>query len=168
MTSTKGSDHFPTQQELNDMAGRLVADQTTITLATATGDEAWAAPVYYVYVKSGFYFLSSPNSRHIKEGLHSGQASATIYANASTWTEIKGLQMSGCIESVNRKFDAIQVLREYLKKYPFTRDFFKTDVSPDLNMLTKRFGVRLYRFIPALIYYLDNRIQFAYRAEVQL
>ena len=168
MARTNDSGQIPTQQELKDLAGRLVAGQTTMTLATAAGDDAWAAPVYYVYVKSAFYFLSSPTSRHIKEALHSGQASATIYANASTWTEIRGLQMSGCIQTADSKFDAIQVLREYLKKYPFTKDFFKRKVSLDLKMLSDRFGVKLYRFVPTLVYYLDNQIKFAFRAEVQL
>ncbi|MBT8373162.1 MAG: hypothetical protein HKO68_04925 [Desulfobacterales bacterium] len=167
MARTNDSDHFPTQQELKELAGRLVAGQTTMTLATAKGDEAWAAPVYYVYVKSAFYFLSSPSSRHIKETLHSGQASATLYASASTWTEIRGLQMTGCIRAADGKFEAMQVLREYLKKYPFTKDFFKKNVAPDLKMLSERFGVKLYKFIPTLVYYLDNQIQFAFRAEVQ-
>ena len=168
MTRTNDSDQGPTQQELRDLADRLIAGQTTMTIATAADDKAWAAPVYYVYVKSAFYFLSSPNSRHIKEALQSGQASAAIYVNASTWTEIKGLQMSGGIQAADRKFNAIQILRAYLKKYPFTKDFFKENVSLDLKMLSERFGVKLYKFTPTLVYYLDNQIQFAFRAEVQL
>ena len=168
MTRTNDSDQGPTHQELRDLADHLIAGQTTMTIATAADDKAWAAPVYYVYVKSAFYFLSSPNSRHIKEALQSGQASAAIYVNASTWTEIKGLQMSGCIQAADRKFNAIQILRAYLKKYPFTKDFFKENVSLDLKMLSERFGVKLYKFTPTLVYYLDNQIQFAFRAEVQL
>ena len=168
MTRTNDSEQIPTKQELKDLAARLVAEQTTMTLATAADDKAWAAPVYYVFVKSAFYFLSSPNSRHIIEALQSGQASAAIYANASTWTEIKGLQMSGCIQAADRKFDAIKIMREYLKKYPFTKDFFKENVSIDIKLLSERFGVKLYKFTPTLVYYLDNQIQFAFRAEVQL
>jgi hypothetical protein len=60
------------------------------------------------------------------------------------------------------------VLRAYLKKYPFTTDFFKEKVPLDLDTFAERFGVKLYGFIPALVYYLDNRIRFAFREEVTL
>jgi len=168
MDRPNDSDHSPTERELTGLARRLVDAQTTMTLATAKGDEAWAAPVYYVFVRSAFYFLSSPTSRHIKEALQSSQASATIYTFASTWKEIRGLQMNGCIQPVNSGLEAIQVLRAYLKKYPFTKDFFKKNAALDLETLTERFGVKLYKFFPTLVYYLDNRIRFAFRVQVKL
>ena len=62
-------DKTPNGRELTEMARQLVAEQNTLTLATAENDTAWAAPVYYVFVKSTFYFLSSPDSRHITEAL---------------------------------------------------------------------------------------------------
>ena len=158
----------PPLQELNELARRLVAEQNTLTLATAEGDTAWAAPVYYVFLKSSFYFLSSPNSRHITEALKSSRASASMHATASTWEEIRGLQMAGRIRVVNPGLDAIQVLRAYLKKYPFTKEFFKENISLDLDTFAQRFGVKLYRFIPTLVYYLDNQIRFAFREEVTL
>ncbi len=150
------------------MARRLVAEQNTLTLATAEGGEAWAAPVYYVYQKSTFYFLSSPTSRHITEALRNDQASAAIHAAASTWKEIRGLQMTGRIRAVKPGLEAVQVLRAYLKKYPFTTDLFKDSNLPDLDSFAERFGVKLYGFIPSLVYYLDNQIRFAFREEVSL
>ena len=168
MARTKNSEHALTDRELKDMALRLVEEETTMTLATAKRDEAWAAPVYYVFVKSAFYFLSDPTSRHIKEALQSGQAASAIYASATTWKEIRGLQMSGRVQVVNTGILAVQVLREYLKKYPFTKEFFKKKTVPDLEAFSERFGVRLYGFIPTLTYYLNNQIRFAFRAEVKL
>ena len=150
------------------MARRLVDAQTTLTLATAEGDTAWAAPVYYVFVKSTFYFLSGPSSRHITEALRNGQASGAVHAAASTWKEIRGLQMTGRVRAVNPGLKAVQVLRAYLKKYPFTTNFFKENVSLDLDTFAERFGVKLYGFIPSLVYYLDNQIRFAFREEVTL
>jgi uncharacterized protein YhbP (UPF0306 family) len=139
-----------------------------MTLATARNDVAWAAPVYYVFVNSGFYFLSDPQSRHIQEAHQSGQTSAAIHAFASTWKEIRGVQMSGRIEPVNNSVEALQVLKEYLKKYPFTREFFGKDASLNLRSFGDRFGVKLYKFVPGLIYYLDNHICFAFREKVKL
>jgi uncharacterized protein YhbP (UPF0306 family) len=168
MPKTSDSNKPPTSRELTAMARRLVGAQNTLTLATAEGDTAWAAPVYYVSVKSTFYFLSSPNSRHITEALRNGQASGAVHAAASTWKEIKGLQMTGRIRAVKPGLEAVQVLRAYLKKYPFTTNFFKENVSLDLDTFAERFGVKLYGFIPSLVYYLDNQIRFAFREEVTL
>ena len=139
-----------------------------MTLATTAEDEAWAAPVYYVFFRSAFYFLSSPESRHIREALEKGRASSAIYASGSTWQEIRGLQMTGSVHPVSGGIEAFQGLREYLKKFPFTKDFFKNDTPLDPKRFWERFGVKLYRFRPSLVYYLDNRIRFAFREEVTL
>jgi uncharacterized protein YhbP (UPF0306 family) len=162
------SRHIPTPQELSGLAGRLIAEQTTMTLATASKDVAWAAPVYYVFHKAGFYFLSDPKSRHIEQALQSGQTASSIHAPASTWKQIRGLQMAGTIEQVYGGLEALQAMKEYLKKYPFTREFFGKNASLDLTSFGERFGVKLYKFVPALIYYLDNQIRFAFREVVRL
>ena len=168
MSPPQDPKHTPTGQELTELAGRLVAEQTTMTLATARKDVAWAAAVYYVFFKSAFYFLSDPKSRHIQEALQSGQTSSAIHASAATWKEIQGLQMTGGIEPVEGGLEALQVLKEYLKKYPFTKEFFGKNASLDLNNFGERFGVKLYKFVPALVYYLDNQICFAFREVVKL
>ena len=150
------------------MARQLIAEQTTLTLATAQGDTAWAAPVYYVFLNATFYFLSRPDSRHIQEALGNDQASAAVHVPAATWQEIKGLQMAGRIRAVKPGMEAVRVLKAYLNKYPFTTDFFKESTSLDLQSFTDRFGVRLYGFTPTLVYYLDNQIKFAFRQEVSI
>ncbi len=58
--------------------------------------------------------------------------------------------MAGRIRVVNPGLDAIQVLRAYLKKYPFTQEFFKENISLDLDTFAQRFGVKLYRLSPLL------------------
>jgi uncharacterized protein YhbP (UPF0306 family) len=161
-------DKTPKGRDLTEMARQLIAEQNTLTLATAKNETAWAAPLYYVFVKSTFYFLSGPDSRHITEALRAGQASAAVHAAASTWKEIRGLQMTGEIRAVKPGLEAVQVLRAYLKKYPFTTEFFKEGVPLDLDTFAKRFGVKLYGFVPSLVYYLDNQIRFAFREEVML
>ncbi len=158
----------PDGQALKRLAVDLIEEQSTMTMATAKGEVAWSAPVYYVFFKSCFYFFSDPTSRHIQESLAGGQASCSIYANASTWQEIRGIQMSGHVETVAPRLGAIEVIRAYLKKFPFTKDFFKPDQAMDLEAFVKRFKVKLYRFKPTLVYYLDNSIRFGFREEVVL
>jgi uncharacterized protein YhbP (UPF0306 family) len=155
-------------QELMRLTVDLIDEQSTMTLATAKGDVAWSAPIYYVFFKSCFYFFSDPTSRHIQESLASGQASCSIYANASTWQGIRGIQMSGQIETVPARLGTIEVIRAYLKKFPFTKDFFKPGQAMNLEAFAKRFKVKLYRFKPSLVYYLDNGIRFGFREKVLL
>jgi uncharacterized protein YhbP (UPF0306 family) len=168
MARSRDSNSIPNETELSALAGHLAAEQTTMTLATARSDTAWAAPVYYVFFKSAFYFLSSPDSRHITEAFETQQASSAVHASGASWQEIRGLQMSGIIQPVEGRLEAFQVLRVYLKRFPFTKDFFNKSTSMDLKSFWNRFGVKLYRFKPSKAYYLDNRIRFAFRAEVKI
>ena len=160
---------IPTDQELQQLAENLINEQSTMTLATAKLEVAWAAPVYYVLFKSCFYFFSDPDSRHIRESLESCQASSAIfYATASTWQEIRGIQMSGSIETVPASLKALDALRAYLKKFTFTKEFFKPGQELNFTAFTKRFRVKFYRFKPTLTYYLDNGIRFGFREQIVL
>lgn len=156
------------KDECRTRAEVLVKEQSTMTLATSGGDEAWAAPVYYTFRKSSFYFFSDPSSRHILESLKSGQASAAIYADSTSWEGIRGIQMSGKIAPVPVGLEAVDAIRGYLKKFSFTKEFFQGGQAIDLEAFTKRFRVKLYRLSPKLLYYMDNSIRFGFREELQL
>ncbi|MBW1997652.1 MAG: pyridoxamine 5'-phosphate oxidase family protein [Deltaproteobacteria bacterium] len=160
--------HIPGEDELRRLALKLILEQTTMTLATAHEDIAWSAPVYYVNRDFNFYFFSDPESRHIKESMRTGHASASIYAPASSWRDIRGIQMSGSVKALSPGFEAVNILRIYLKKYPFTEEFFDSGQKIDLGALLKRFRVRLYNFNPDLLYYMDNSIRFGFRGRIGL
>ena len=66
------------EREITRLALALACEQNTMTLATACDNSAWAAPVYYVFDKTAFFFFSDPDSRHIREALAGGQAAAAI------------------------------------------------------------------------------------------
>ena len=154
--------------EVRRLAEALISQQSTMTLATAKDSVAWAAPVYYVFFRAAFYFFSDPKSRHILESTESEKASAAIYPSVFEWREIRGIQMSGTIRQVPAGLEAIQAIRAYLKKFPFTKEFFDSDQTLNLETFIKRFRVKLYKFTPTLVYYLDNRIRFGFRAETKL
>lgn len=155
-------------QDVNRLARELIDEQSTMTLATARENTAWAAPVYYVFYKSAFFFFSDPASRHIAEALESRQASAAIYPYADSWQGIKGIQMSGTIRQLSPGFTAVQAIRAYTRKFPFTTDFFEPGQAMNLENFIKRFKVRFYRLDPDIIYYLDNSIKFGFREAVEL
>jgi uncharacterized protein len=156
------------EQELVRRAEKLFRDQFTMTLATAHGEEPWAAPVYYIYHKKCQYFFSAPQSRHVEEALASGRASAAIFVDSNSWQEICGLQMTGSIDLVNPGLEALAVLAAYVRKYPLVKDLFTFETKMDLGMFQQKFSVRLYRFTPQLVYYVDNGIKFGFRQQVKL
>ena len=158
----------PSQEELRNLAEELIREQNTMTLSTAVKDVAWAAPVYYTNLAFTFYFFSDPASRHIQEGLTSHQVAAAIFHQSSTWKEIRGIQMSGALHPLSPGIESVKALRAYLKKFSFTVEFFGTGEKLDLDGFAKRFRVRLYRFRPDLLYYMDNRIRFSFRERLVL
>lgn len=163
-----GTAEVPNGGELRRLALDLISGASTMTLATGGLNTVWAAPVYYVYQNDGFFFFSKPDSRHIQEALAAGVAAAAIHAHADSWQFIRGLQMSGVIHKCQIGLTAINAVQAYLKKFPFTREFFKDDRQMDLNGFVARFKVSLYQFTPTLVYYQDNQIKFGFREEISL
>jgi len=154
-------------ENLHALAMELIDSQSTMSLATSADGKAWAAPVYYVFHDHEFFFFSSPDSRHIREALESGQASAAIYPFVSSWRDIRGIQMSGRVRKLGPGLKAVRAVRAYIAKYPFTREFFDPGEDLDLEGFGKRFRVRFYGFRPELVYYMDNRIKFSFREEIR-
>lgn len=168
MKLIKAAKETPNDEKVRSSAKELINGQSAMTVATGRGNVAWAAPVYYVLRKSDFYFFSNPKSRHIIEAIESKQASVAIHAFASTWKEIRGIQMSGRVQAVRTGMEAIQAIRAYLRKFSFAKEFFKDSESLDLRSFGNTFGVRLYNFRPDLIYYTDNQIHFGFRSEISI
>jgi uncharacterized protein YhbP (UPF0306 family) len=155
-------------KKLNKTALDLIRRQSTMALATAGDQQAWVAPVYYVFHSGAFYFFSAPQSRHIQESLDNHLAAATIYPHADTWKGIRGIQMSGRIRPAGTGVTTLKALRAYIAKYPFTREFFDPGQTMDLENFSKRFKVKFYRLEPEVVYYLDNQIEFGFREEINL
>jgi len=168
MTNDKLTIPVPNEQEIRKLAEELIAGQHTVTLATAIHDIPWAAPVYFVNLGFTFYFFSDPGSRHIQESLETKHAAGAIFHQASTWKEIRGIQMTGEITQLSPGWEALKAVRAYLQKFPFTEGFFDRHQELDLEAFANRFRVRLYRFQPTLLYYMDNRIRFSFREKVAL
>jgi uncharacterized protein YhbP (UPF0306 family) len=137
-----------------------------MTIATASENNAWAAPVYYVNIGFCFYFFSNPESRHIKETLSSGQAACTIHAERSSWEELCGLQMAGRVTEVKPASEASTAIRMYVSKFPLIRSFFSSVKNLNLNSFLNKFHAKLYCFQPESTYYMDNSIEFGHRKEI--
>jgi uncharacterized protein YhbP (UPF0306 family) len=72
----------------------LISHVRVMTLATAKESRPWSAPVYYLFKDKKFYFFSSPDSRHIRDG-NNQACSASIFRTHASVEKLEGLQMSG-------------------------------------------------------------------------
>jgi hypothetical protein len=157
--------------ELGDLykaALDLIHGASTLTLATAGNEGPWSAPVYYVYSNNGFYFFSSPQSRHIIEAMQSDQAAASLFDPADAWQAIRGIQMSGKVDRAQSIALSLKIIALYLKRFPFTREFFHDAPHPNADDFYRRFKARLFVFVPEKIYYMDNRMGFGVRKQIEL
>ena len=168
MNQKKKQGHPLKPEQVAKRAVDLINSQNTMTLATADGESAWAAPVYYVYDGGAFYFFSDPESRHIQEGLSDSESSAAIHAPSIEWRDICGIQMSGKIKRVPLGREAATAFGAYLKKYPFCKEFFSPGSVLNLETFSGQFKAKLYKFTPQQVFYQDNRLQFGHREAVEL
>ena len=146
----------------------LVEEAVVMTLAVSTDDGPWAAPVYYVFLPAdaGFYFFSSPESRHVTAGLETGGCSAAIFRPADGWKDICGLQMRGQLTPAT-KVNTVRAFARYLKKFPFSRDLLPGG-SAGLEAFRDRLGVGFFCFRADHIEWTDNRVHFGYRRRLTL
>ena len=155
-----------TSAEWRRLALRLIREASTLTLATADRTGPWSAPVYYLFRDDRFYFFSSPQSRHIQLAQATGRAAASLYHEADSWQAIRGIQMTGRLEIVRSTSVALGVIAAYLRRFPFTGEFFPDHSNPDLEAFFSRFKTRLYVFVPSNLFYTDNRFGFATRQPI--
>ncbi|MBI5063075.1 MAG: pyridoxamine 5'-phosphate oxidase family protein [Desulfatitalea sp.] len=172
---TDGASHESKVQGLSaDEAGHraqvqaLIAERRTMVLSTCGADAPWAAPVYYVYRAPGFYFFSSPRSRHIQQGLSNRLTAAAIFADSAQWEDIQGIQMAGVLQEVTRLFEQAGVVGRFLWKFPFARPFLQSGSQEAGNPPKLVDKVRLYRFVPHEIHFTNNRSGFGQRIAVTL
>ena len=142
----------------------LIRNQRTMVLATCRDNAPWAAPVYYLFHKGGFYFFSSPRAVHIEQSLEPGKSAAAIFADNDNWKHISGLQMKGRIEPVQSATRKVSLTTRYILKFPFSKNFLHSGGAQAVPHLEGR--VLLYGFMPDSAFVVDNRRSFGRRLAV--
>jgi uncharacterized protein YhbP (UPF0306 family) len=137
----------------------LLADRTTLTLASAGENGPWAADVYFVRVGTGLYFHSSPESRHSREFQADPRAAGTVHADAKGWRDIRGLQLEGTVTEVESKAEKARAVAAYLLKFPFAAEVFARK-----GLAGK---VRIYKLTPSLVLLIANSEKFGERIEIR-
>ena len=98
----------------------FLKSQTLITLATSAGNVPYCANCFYSFEPSNKFLVikSSPDSRHIREGLSNNKVAGAIIPSNLQLGQIIGLQFQGILsEPDGEKLKAAK--NSYYKKFPF-------------------------------------------------
>jgi len=136
---------------IQDACLELIHDTRVMTLSTRDDGGSWAAPVYYLFRDSSFYFFSNPGARHILEG-EGRTGAASIFKDSAQFSQLRGIQMSGRIDRCPKGKQSAAVALDYLRKYGI-----QAGPGNILTFFKTRFNASMYRFIPEKTYYMDNR-----------
>jgi hypothetical protein len=148
-------------ERINHRAKAFIDQNHILNLAVSQGDDVWAAPVFYIFYKTCFYFFSNETSRHILFSKSSGTAAASIHSNPFHQKDIKGLQLKGCIQKAGNTLVSAKAFALYLKKFSFPRDY------TDPGVFGKAYNASWFVFIPELIIFMDNSIRFGYKTTIE-
>lgn len=144
--------------------GHLVQRLKVMTLATSSDQGSWSAPVYYVYRNRGFYFFSSPNSRHICDALQpNALCGVSLFADTTAIDRLRGIQMQGVVESVSMTPETVAAAGAYVKKFGI-----QVGGENVLTFIKGRFRAQFYRFVARQSLYMDNNVGFGSRKSVTL
>jgi uncharacterized protein YhbP (UPF0306 family) len=137
----------------------LLHDQTTLVLASCSGEPIpRSTPLFFIADEAlNLYWYSSRSSLHSGNCAMQPEASISIYADARTWQQIRGVQMQGRVSIVSDRILRKSITAQYIDRFALGNLF--------------SFAIRrssLYRFTPHWLRYLDNAKRFGYKFELDL
>lgn len=135
----------------------FLSEQTTLSLATAgEGGEPCMAPLFYIVDEEFILcWLSSESSLHSLNLERTPRAAATVYRDAASWKEIRGVQMHGSARKVTEPERRAALVDAYCRRFRLGRVF--------------RLAIRqsvLYAFQPEFLRYIDNARGFGFKFEL--
>jgi len=134
-----------------------------MSLATFGSDGPWAAAVFYVRTSDSLCFLSSPSSRHCRNLARDPRCAATIQADVSDWTKIRGVQLEGRAIEITGE-DESRARQHYGEKFPVVGRLACAPAAI-VQALAK---VRWYRLQAERLFFIDNSLGFGHREQVDL
>ena len=119
--------------------------------------------MFYARAGDSLYFLSSPSSRHCRNLAQDPRCAATIQADVSDWTKIKGVQLEGRATEITGE-DESRARQRYGEKFPVVGRLASAPAAI-VQALAK---VRWYRLQAERLYFIDNSLGFGHRELVDL
>lgn len=139
-----------------------LSEHNAMTLATASENVPWAAPVFYVNDGFDLYFLSKPEARHSQNLMKNPRAAAAIHGDPWDWRKVKGLQIEGEVKVLDGPDDMSRAVKLYVAKFPYLRAFL---ASSQAFLGVSLQEVRFYKLVPYKIRLIDNEKGFGHREE---
>ncbi len=138
----------------------LLAQHWIITLSCHDKQGCWASAVFYASDGFDLYYLSSPSSRHSTSLAFDNRLAGAIHHNATDWTSIVGLQVSGTATVLDHA-EAENARQLYERRFPFIANAH--DEAGDLSRALRR--TRCYRLSLDRAVVIDNARGFGQRME---
>jgi len=151
-------------EQLRQQVLAYLERHNTMTLATVGPDGPWAAGLFYVNDGFDLYWLSDPDTRHSRNIAYNPQVAVAIHEDYKDWRIIQGIQMEGTAEMVGTIAQVLRPMRLYVAKYPFLGD----PLRPAPALAKALATVRVYRFSPTRVYFIDNTKGLGHREEVEV
>ena len=147
----------------------MLETHSTLTLATADADRAWAATVFYASDNEcNLYFVSDYRTRHARDIAANPRCFGAINADVDDWLSVRGLQLSGSAEVVDG-LARVNALRIYLQRFAGVKALFEKPRDKNEATIAERLkAANLYRLSPDWIRLIDNSKWFGYKFEVEL
>lgn len=138
----------------------------TLTLATHGDSGPWAATLFFAHDQQlNLYFVSSNNSRHVRDSLSADKVAATVNADHKEWTSIRGLQISGTVRRLNQD-ERAEAQSLYLEKFKDLKHVICTPSSAAERKISGSFQASDFFCIrPLTIRMIDNIKGFGYTEE---
>ncbi|HWO43106.1 MAG TPA: pyridoxamine 5'-phosphate oxidase family protein [Candidatus Eisenbacteria bacterium] len=153
-------------EELRNQVLRYLESHNTMTLGTSSGDQPWAATVFYASDGFELYFFSSPDSRHCQNLTENPRVAVTIQEDYKDWRKIKGIQLEGTVGLVDSTLERAKAMAVYARKYP---DVIKLFTNPASGVFHQAFlKVKFYCVRPTTVFFIDNEQGFGQRREIRL
>lgn len=141
----------------------------TLTLATTDGDQPWAAALYYVSdADLHLYFISDPDTRHVREGLRTGTVAVVIHGAHQPWAAIRGIQMQARIAAI-APADRARVEALYFARFTDVGMLVHAPAGAIEARIAEKFASSaFYRITPQRLRYIDNARGFGKPVEIDL
>lgn len=154
-----------TGQEL-ERVGSFLDSLGTMTLATQGPAGPWAATVFFARDEAlNLYFVSSAETRHVRDLLAAGAVAVTVNGDHDSWDDIRGLQISGAAEPVPEA-QRPDVVERYLGKFAKIRRVVESPANPAERAIAEGFRASpFFRIRPVTIRLIDNTVSFGHRTE---
>lgn len=139
------------QEELEKHIRQTLGDGLILQIATASGDQPWAATVYYASDDNlNIYWLSNPNTRHSQDLAANPKTAGAIPLDAEPSAPNVGLQVQGIAGYLGDPAEIESAIRLYAKKYGNSSEFVD-------NFIAGKDEHKIYKLQPNLIVLLDEK-----------